>query len=63
MKNFKILGDSGGGLTTTVNIDRKEKTYLYGLLSRGVKCNTNGVFPDVYMNIKKYLGWILDNMS
>ncbi|XP_070506757.1 serine protease grass-like [Chironomus tepperi] len=56
-------GDSGGGLTTSAVIDRKERTFLYGLLARGVLCDTHGVFPDVYMNIKNYLRWILDSMS
>lgn len=34
------------------------------MLSRGVNCeDSSEVYPDIYMNVKYYFKWILDNMN
>ncbi|CAH1717808.1 unnamed protein product [Chironomus riparius] len=54
----------GGGLTTAVEMNRRPKVTLYGVLSRGVNCEeSTEIYPDIYMNVKYYFKWILDNMS
>ena len=70
LHHSKILVDSqisdvsGGGLTTAVEMNRRPKVTLYGVLSRGVNCeDSSEVYPDIYMNVKFYFKWILDNMS
>lgn len=54
-------GDSGGPLLCRDSSDR-ERYYVAGIVSWGVKC-ANPKLPGVYANVPKYIPWILQNIQ
>ena len=55
-------GDSGGGLTTVVNVGREKSPIpvLVGLTSYGDSCSGNQ--PGVYTNVKTHMQWIIQKI-
>ncbi|XP_070490871.1 venom protease-like isoform X2 [Chironomus tepperi] len=63
-KTDSCKGDSGGGLVGYSKYDEKQKIMLYGVVSGGIACeDPTVIYPGIYMDVKSYLNWILDNMS
>lgn len=54
-------GDSGGPLLCHDSNDR-ERYYVAGIVSWGVKC-ANPKLPGVYANVLKFIPWILQNIQ
>lgn len=54
-------GDSGGPLLCH-DPDDRERYYVAGIVSWGVKC-AHPKLPGVYANVPKYIPWILQNIQ
>lgn len=55
-------GDSGGPLLCQGDGNDRERYFVAGIVSWGVKC-ANPKLPGVYANVPKYIPWILQNMQ
>ena len=44
--------------------NNKPKALLYGVVTGGVRCeDPNQIYPSIYVNVRYFLTWILDNIS
>lgn len=58
---FLHLCDSGGPLLCR-DVNDRERFYVAGIVSWGVKC-ANPKLPGVYANVLKYLPWVKKNIN